>query len=1104
VGTDRNAEIRTLFDALSDLDPAERAGDDPALLSSVRKLLDDWERAADFLESPVFIDDFSESFNGEFDDEAVTEIGGYRIIRKLGTGGMSEVYLAERADDLYDKRVAVKLVWTGGQSTEVARRFDRERRILAALEHPNIARLLDGGRTDSGQPYVVMEYVDGRPITDYCREQKLPLAERLKLFQTVCETVQYAHQHLVIHRDLKPGNILVTRDGTVKLLDFGIAKLLEPGPDDGELAAEPSTILNFATPEYASPEHLRGKRVTTSSDVYSLGVLLYELLTGARPHRFPSRTLPEVLRVLDEQEPLRPSQSVSSILSRAGRQPDDPGGGHHEEPERLRKLLRGDLDNIILKALQKEPQRRYQSPQQLSEDLARHLNGEPVIAREATLAYRMGKRIRRNKALTAGLTFAVLALVIGLVVTRQQLQAARDRDLEQRRELYAADMRQAGTDWAEGNLMQMSDLLERHRPPLDPQSTDLDGLWRGFEWFALWKMLHTEKFTLHHQAWVPTVVYTPDGRIILTGSRDGRIEMWDAKSGQSMGLFTTFSEGVYKLLISNDGKKLIAGGYYGRVGIWDFVNGRLIAELPSLESYQAYPALSPDGKWVALKTDIHPIRVWDTDTGHLVAEYFLPARLDVVKDGPVAYTPDGRVLCLTRRDGHFELWDVAAEIVVSRLQKNSDDPRELMPYTPTGLLISPDGRRFYLPTRDFHIRAWDIITGKLLHDFSGHENDVETPTLSSDGKWLATGSDDMTLRLWDTESGALLSIVQNESQTFSPVFSPDNENLAAVCMRAFRVKVWEVKKLLTSPSYFAKLGLVAIAPNGKTFLATDVEPKHTAMYDLSSGQPVFSYPDLSNIHADGSASFSPNGKLLAFKRGNTQSVVEVSEIATGKMVSMLYLNSSPILASAFSPNGKILITAGQGRDIKIWDTTSLAERTTLQGHSDKVFCLSFSPDGSRLASGGYDDTVKVWDIVNEKELITLRGHRAWIRDVSFSPDGKLLASASWDFTIKLWNVADGRELRTLTGHANSVYAVSFSPDGTRLASGGDDRVVRIWDVETGKQLTALQGHTDKVWQVYFTPDGKTLLSSSSNEIRVWRAATEQEVQSHKSRIANQQ
>ncbi len=357
-------------------------------------------------------------------------IGAYRLVRLLGRGGMGAVYLAERADGQFEKRVAVKLLPLGMDSEQTRRRFLTERQVLAGLEHPNIARLLDGGIAEDGTPYFVMEWVEGRPIDRHCDEERLRFRERLELFLEVCRAVQYAHQNLVVHRDLKPSNVLVRPEGRVKLLDFGIAKLLSDDP------AVPGTRtgMRMMTPRYAAPEQIRGGPVTTATDVYALGVLLYELLAGVGPFGPPSGDGLEAERAALEKEPRPPGSTV-------GRAEGNPGAGEpaidwreiaacrRTTPEGLRRRLRGDLDNIVLKALEKDPARRYPSARELEEDVRRHLEGRPIVARPQGRAYRAAKFVRRHRV-GVGLAAVVGVLVIGFAaaMVRSQATTARERD----------------------------------------------------------------------------------------------------------------------------------------------------------------------------------------------------------------------------------------------------------------------------------------------------------------------------------------------------------------------------------------------------------------------------------------------------------------------------------------------------------------------------------------------------------------------------------------------------------------------------------------------------------------------------------------------------
>ena len=374
----------------------------------------------------------------------VHRVGPYRVERELGRGGMGTVYLAVRADDEYRKRVAIKVLRRGMETDDIVRRFRNERQILASIDHPHVAKLFDGGATDDGLPYFVMEYVDGRQIDDYCDAHRLSIADRLTLFRKVCSAVHFAHQNLVIHRDLKPENILVGADGQPKLLDFGIAKLLNP-----ELAARtlyPTRVeMRLMTPEFASPEQARGEPITTASDVYSLGVLLYELLTGHGPYRLENRQLDEITRAICEEEPMRPSAAIDRIEEVPGPDgtlrrltPEDVSRTREGTRDKLRRRLRGDLDNIVLTAMRKEPQRRYASVEQLSEDVARYLEGRPVLAQKGSWSYKSSKFVRRNRVGVAVAAAAVISLVaVSVITTRERNRAERALARAQKQEAKA-------------------------------------------------------------------------------------------------------------------------------------------------------------------------------------------------------------------------------------------------------------------------------------------------------------------------------------------------------------------------------------------------------------------------------------------------------------------------------------------------------------------------------------------------------------------------------------------------------------------------------------------------------------------------------------------
>lgn len=419
---------RALFDHAVQLAAADRAAfldtacPDAAVRARVEALLTAHDKVATgFLATPA--PDLALADIGR----AGRRLGAYQIHRELGRGGMGAVYLAVRADDEYQKAVAIKVVAAPLGDAELAGRFRRERQILAGLEHPNIARLLDGGTTEEGLPYLVMEYVDGLRIDEYVRTRAVPLPAVLHLFQRVCDAVQFAHRHLVVHRDLKPQNILVTADEAPHLLDFGIATLV---PGEHQQPVPTQTAGLAMTPEYASPEQLRGERVTTASDVYSLGVLLYELLAGRRPYDLASKRPDEAFRTVLETDPVRPSQAAA----------------HAGDAPRARRLA-GDLDAIVMMALRKEPERRYASAATLSDDIGAFLEGRPVVARGDHVSYRAARFIRRHRAGVAAAAAIAITLVGGIAATAWQAAVARQQRAEAeaqraRAERRFADVRQ--------------------------------------------------------------------------------------------------------------------------------------------------------------------------------------------------------------------------------------------------------------------------------------------------------------------------------------------------------------------------------------------------------------------------------------------------------------------------------------------------------------------------------------------------------------------------------------------------------------------------------------------------------------------------------------
>ncbi|MFN7962217.1 MAG: serine/threonine-protein kinase [Thermoanaerobaculia bacterium] len=436
-------QANRIYSEVSELPPERReaylaaaCADRPELRDKVERLLSAEAKIGTFLEQPA--EELARAARQLGEPEIGTHIGPYRLAEVINRGGMGTVFLAERDDDQYQHRVALKVIqpWLLG-SLEGLRRFRHERQTLARLEHPGIARLYDGGTTEAGWPYLVMEYVEGEPLDQYCDRHRLGVRARLELVGKLCEAVQYAHQNLLVHRDIKPSNVLVTAQGELKLLDFGIAKRLDEAEQEGDSTQFTRLGLRLMTPAYASPEQVRGEPVSTASDVYSLGVLLYELLSGLSPYRGEDSKRTDLERAVCEEEPERPSAALRELLRRAvagdaaaRAETEDIASARSSEPKELARRLAGDLDNILAKALRKEPQRRFVSAAELATDLDRHLRDQPVQARPDSLRYRTGKFLRRHRLSVSAAALAVsvlAALTVSLLVQRQRLTRERDK-----------------------------------------------------------------------------------------------------------------------------------------------------------------------------------------------------------------------------------------------------------------------------------------------------------------------------------------------------------------------------------------------------------------------------------------------------------------------------------------------------------------------------------------------------------------------------------------------------------------------------------------------------------------------------------------------------
>ena len=1017
-------------------------------------------------------------------------IGVYELQGEIGQGGMATVYLAERTDDEFSQQVALKLVSPSLNAVEITRRFKQERQILASLDHPNIARLLDGGTTEEGWPYLVMEYIAGQPITDYCRERSLPLVERLRLFQSVCAAVAYAHRNLVIHRDIKPSNILVTEDGTAKLLDFGIAKVF--APDSASKARQTVTGLHPMTPEYASPEQLREETVATTTDVYSLGVLLYELLVGAHPFDLKNLPLHEISRIVCEEEPTPPSAKTGQF-----------GKLSYPAAENPSRRLRGDLDNIALKSLRKDARQRYQTVEEFSQDISRHLAGETVNARPATLRYRTGKFIKRHKAQLT-LVLVIMLALFGLLAREVQLRRrVEDQNLKQRRQLYSAQMQQALQHWEDGNLAQMRETLTAWQPQSGAEEL------RGFEWGYLWRLLNSESHNIELQGGIRTLALSPDGKVIGAGMDNRTAVLCDSQTGQKLATLGGHNELIRGIAFSPDGKLLATCDAIGITRLWEIAGKREILQVSGHGKNIVHAvAFSPDSKTFATAGRDGVAKLWSSETGKELVAF----KSDSAGVRAIVFSPDGRTIFTGSDDTAIRCWEVAT----GRERKVLKG----FPVDVVSLVVTPDGKYLVASGSDPEIKMWNLATGKIIRAFTGHTDHVWRLAVSPDGKTLASGSVDRTVRLWEIASGREIDRIKGHDLEVSFLaFTPDGRRLITGDHR--QLKLWEMNdlpqsRILRVPSQ-CKIEAISLSTDGK-WLATGEfisggsckPPAKISIWEMESAKVKLAVPVEGNITG---LSFLPLRDLLSYSDISglagildTESGQKIAQFTGYQTMSVLrkgYGSIAPIRSLSVAPDGRLIATGSEKNMVKLWTPDGREVRTLLgpggateaDGHS--VHATTFSHDGRKLAIGGFDPGVAIFDPASGQTLSRLAGHRGTILTIKFSPDDRMIATAGEDNLLKIWDAADGRLLKTLKGHGHYVNVLAWTPDGNRLVSAGKDKTIIIWNVALGMEVLTLNGHSDSITSLAFSRDGSLMVSAGWDGVaRLWRATMDAEVRAH--------
>jgi WD40 repeat protein len=913
---------------------------------------------------------------------------------------------------------------------------------------------------------------------------------------SVCQAVQHAHQKGVIHRDLKPSNVLVTlHDGVpvAKVIDFGIAKAV------GQPLTERTLFTNFAqmvgTPLYMSPEQaqMSGLDVDTRADIYALGVLLYELLTGTTPfdrEQFRTAGYDEIRRIIREQEPPRPSTRLSTLAKVA----TTISANRRTDPDGLRRQFRGELDWIVMKCLEKDRNRRYESAAGLAADVRRYLADEPVQACPPSTWYRFRKLARRNRralvtvsALAVALLVGVSALAVGAVLVwraNRDLKESLDREQQ---DAYFHRIALAHRELSGGNIGRALEHLEKCPAGL-----------RQWEWHYLMRLCKVEPVILRDATEVNSLAFSPHGEWIASAGEDGAVKVWDSKTGAVVQILeAAHTHSAYSVVFHSDGKHLastggdgkvkvwnwkrggepvftrpsgadhnrgtaygvafspdgrrLAAGCDGAVNVWDWENEQLlVGPLPGHAKKGICVAFSPDGQRLASGSWTGHVMIWDAETGellHTLSEHHHPV-------SALAFSPDGRQLVSACFNRSLIVWDAKTGQPLRTIEKAADDALVL------GVAFGrSDDLRFASVGEDKTVRVWEATTGREVLDLRGHTDSIGCVAYSRDGLRLASSSLDRTIRVWDatplqaTDAQEAFTFTEHTGEVWTVAVSPDGQRIASAGQGIDTpVKVWDVRsrQRIEFTGHQAVVFCVAWHPDGKRI--------------ASSG-------------------WDAERRVFVVKFWNARTREVDFEVAAGM--------ETPALA--FSPDGEYLVTGGANRIVQVWNARTGEWVGTLGSHDRQVQGLAFSGKGEHVASASADGAIELWDATRLGQEQTPRhilGARIGMgfRGMSFSPDGRRLVAGGEKTTVKIWDVKTGQELRTFHGHSRDVWATAFSPDpeGRWVASAGEDSTVRIWDSQTGKLVRSFRGHTGLVHSLAFTPDGKLLVSGSRDHtVKLW-------------------
>jgi WD40 repeat protein/tetratricopeptide (TPR) repeat protein/predicted Ser/Thr protein kinase len=995
-------------------------------------------------------------------------VPGYQVLRLLGRGAMGVVYLARQIQA--DRQVALKMVLYGEYAdVEDRERFRREARAVARLQHPNIVQVYEVSE-HNGMPYFSMEYCAGGNLGEKLNGAPMPPLDAATLVETLAATMHAAHHAAILHRDLKPGNILLNSDGQPKISDFGLAKRLD------QAGSTQSGVIK-GTPSYMAPEQVSGRseELTAAVDVYALGAILYECLTGRPP--FCAPTTLETLQQVREKEPA----SVRQV------QPNVPR----------------DLETICHKCLTKDPRKRYESAAALSADLGRFRSGDPVLARRTGWLERVVKWCLRRPAVAVLLALVILFATTGVVgIVMENAEAVFQRDLAREAARKAADAARNAEEAANRaereaqNARQQAKEAEqardevRHRAYL-AEVGRADASWqagddeaaralldevkyepRGWEYHHLRRRMDgTPLLLCGHTRGVRAVSWSPDGTRVASASQDRTIRIWNVRTGAPVCTLHGHTDTVHAVCWSPDANKLASAGDFS-VRVWDGESGKELVVLNGHVRPVTSVSWSPDGTRLASGSQDQTIRIWDL--GGKRGPRALHGHTDDVTC--ICWSPDGARLASASADKTVRTWDVANAKELVRCSGHGGPV--------AAVSWSPDGARLASGGQDQRVRVWEADTAHELLSHHHHDADITSVTWSPDGAKLAIASVDQTISVWHVRTRTELMRHRGHTGKATGVaWSPDGLRLASASTDG-TVRVWQARSSLDHlplRGHGGVLTSLSWSPDGAR-LATASEDGTVRTWDGRTGAELVRMQGCAGRMS--SVAWSPDGGRLV--GGSMDHWVRTWDAQSGRLLVAFSAHRGGVRAVSWSPQGDRLATASDDRTVAIWAAATGVLLHRLPEQDGAALAVSWDRDGLRLASASADATVRTWDAEEGVPLRVLRGHRHAVTAVVWSPDGDHLASAAGDYSVRIW-AASGKEGPLLMqGHAAPILALSWSPDGSRLAGSSVDRAVHIWDARTGSEALTLHGPVAGAPPVAWSPDGRRLATAwADNVVRVW-------------------